>query len=152
MNFYNKIKELCEKEKLVLFVDMDGVIASFEFGKPLDFKNKRPLYTNIGKLEKINSLNNIELHILSVCRDDYQIEEKINWLRKYAPFFKVENVHILSKHGRLDIRSSQMKSEFLKEYKTDKKMALIDDDIRVLKKVNEDMNNIYLFQDSELID
>ena len=43
MHFYNLIKELSKKNKIKLFVDMDGVIASYDFGKPLNFKIKRPL-------------------------------------------------------------------------------------------------------------
>ena len=65
---------------------MDGVIASYDFGKPLNFKKKRPLTTNIKTLSKVNKLANVELYILSVCRLERQIKEKNNWLDKYAPF------------------------------------------------------------------
>ncbi|MBO5375648.1 MAG: hypothetical protein J6A52_02225, partial [Bacilli bacterium] len=76
MHFYKLIKKLTEDKKAIIYVDMDGVIASYYLGKPLDFKNKRPLTTNINTLKKINTLTNIELHILSICRKDYQIKEK----------------------------------------------------------------------------
>ena len=88
MHFYNLINELCKDKESILFVDMDGVIASYEYGKPLDFANKRPLVSNIRTLEKIASLNNLELHILSICREDFQIEEKNDWIDKYIPFIK----------------------------------------------------------------
>ena len=32
---------------------MDGVIASYDFEKPLDFVNKRPLTTNIETLSQL---------------------------------------------------------------------------------------------------
>ena len=88
MHFYNLIKNLSSEKELVIFVDMDGVISSYDVGKPLDFLNKRPLKENINKLEKINELPNIELYILSICRKNFQIEEKNIWLDKYAPFLK----------------------------------------------------------------
>ena len=152
MHFYEIIKELSKDKEILLFVDMDGVIAAYEYGKPLNFTNKRPLATNIEKIKMISEINNIELHVLSVCREDSQIEEKKNWLKIYAPFFKDENVHILSKHGNRENSSSIMKMTFIKEYKTNKQMAIIDDDIRVLKAVDANVDNILLFQDSELID
>ena len=73
MHFYELIKEKYHDKEVLLFVDMDGVIASYDFGKPLDFKNKRPLKTNIDTLKKVSELDNITLNILSVCRKDYQI-------------------------------------------------------------------------------
>ena len=70
MHFYNLIKELSKKNKIKLFVDMDGVIASYDFGKPLNFKIKRPLKTNIEVLRKVASIENVEMFILSVCSGD----------------------------------------------------------------------------------
>ena len=54
--FYNLIKELSKKNNIDLFIDMDGVIASYNFGEPLNFKTKRPLMTNINTLEKISNM------------------------------------------------------------------------------------------------
>ena len=85
MYFYNLIKDLSYKKELLLFVDMDGVIASYDAGKPLDFLNKRPLKENIRKIEQITTLPNVELYIISICRKDFQIREKNIWLDKYAP-------------------------------------------------------------------
>ena len=151
MHFYNLIKEI-SNEEIVLFVDMDGVIASYDFGKPLDFKNKRPLYNNIEVLKKVSTIDNVELHILSVCRKNYQIEEKNEWLDIYAPFFKKENRHILSKETIIGLQSSNMKANFLKDYVSNKKIILLDDDIRVLRAVADTAPHVTLFQDSELID
>ena len=97
MHFYELIKEITNEKNADLYVDMDGVIAAYEFGKPLDFRNKRPLKSSIEKLEKVSKLSNITIHILSVCRKDFQIDDKNIWLDNNAPFFKKENRHILSK-------------------------------------------------------
>ena len=152
MHFYNLMKELSANSKIKLFVDMDGVIASYDFGKPLNFKVKRPLNTNIEVLRKVSSLENVELFILSVCRKNYQIDEKNERLDSNAPFFKKENRFILSKEKLPDVSSSNMKLHFLQNYKIKDKMVLVDDDNKVLSTVANELDNIILFQDSELID
>lgn len=151
MHFYQLIKELSQDKKLLLFVDMDGVIASLDFGYPLDFINKRPLTTNIRTLSKIYTLKNVELHILSVCRLDSQIKEKNDWLDKYADFFDKNNRTILSKENTF-FSSKELKLQYLQSLKTDKQIIVIDDDIEVLKIINKNRKDIILFQDSELID
>ena len=152
MYFYNKIKELCEDKKIVIYVDMDGVIASFDFGYPCGFDKKRPLLTNIKTLEEVSKLDNVELKILSACRKDYQIKEKNIWLDKYAPFFIKENRNILSRESHDNELSSVMKASFLANVKDDRTIVLVDDDIAVLRLVNKQLNNIICMQDSELID
>ena len=152
MHFYNLIKNLSSEKELVIFVDMDGVISSYDVGKPLDFLNKRPLKENINKLEKINELPNIELYILSICRKNFQIEEKDIWLDKYAPFFKRENRIIISKQETDNTSSPEIKANYLKNVKTNKQIVFIDDDNAILKNVIKNIDNIIVFQDSELID
>ena len=152
MHFYNLIKNLSSEKELVIFVDMDGVISSYDVGKPLDFLNKRPLKENINKLEKINELPNIELYILSICRKNFQIEEKNIWLDKYAPFFKRENRIIISKQEKDNTSSPEIKANYLKNVKTNKQIVFIDDDNAILKNVIKNIDNIIVFQDSELID
>lgn len=152
MHFYNLMKDLTLNSKVTLFVDMDGVIASYDFNVPLDFKNKRPLTSNINVLKKVSTLNNIELHILSVCREDSQVNDKDEWLDKNAPFFDKDKRHILSKETYKGFESSNLKLDFLTKYKTNNKIVFIDDDIRVLKLIGENLNDIVLYQDSELVD
>lgn len=77
MHFYELIQKQTKNKKTRIYVDMDGVIASYDIGKPYDFENKRPLTTNIKTLSKINNLENTELFILSICKKDSQIKEKI---------------------------------------------------------------------------
>ena len=54
MHFYTLIRELSIHSKLDIFIDMDGVIASYEIGKPYGFKEKRPL--KITQLKLIRQL------------------------------------------------------------------------------------------------
>lgn len=152
MHFYKLIKKLTEDKKAIIYVDMDGVIASYDLGKPLDFKNKRPLTTNINTLKKINTLTNIELHILSICRKDYQIKEKNDWLDKYAPFFEKDKRTIIPKESYPHYSSKELKLNYLKSLKNDEQIIFIDDDNEVLRTVRNGLKNIMLYQDSELID
>jgi protoporphyrinogen oxidase len=152
MHFYNLIKDISSTKKTILFVDMDGVIASYDLGKPYDFLNKRPLTSNIKKLHDISKLENVELHILSICRKDTQINEKKTWLNNYASFFAENNRMIISKESNPNLESKELKLNYLKNLNTDKQIILIDDDNGVLKHIKANLKNVILFQDSELID
>lgn len=152
MHFYNIIKELSDKTEVMLFFDMDGVISSYDAGKKLDFANKRPLTENINKIKKISTLNNVTLYILSICKKNFQIEEKNNWLDKNAPFFDKSNRIIISKEQHPNIDSPTLKSDFLKNLNTSSQIVLVDDDNAVIKKVLDVTDNVIVFQDSELID
>lgn len=152
MHFYELIKEKYKDKQVLLFVDMDGVIASYDFGRPLDFKNKRPLKTNIETLRKVSELENITLNILSICRKDYQIQEKNEWLDMYAPYFKKENRNIISKETVTGYSSAELKLNFLESIDTNKTIIMLDDDNKVLDVISKSDKEIILYQDSELID
>ncbi len=86
MHLYELIKKLSKNKKIIVYIDMDGVIASYDVGKLFDIENKRPLYTKIKTLSKWTELKNAELRILSVCRFDSQITEKC-MVRPICPIF-----------------------------------------------------------------
>lgn len=152
MHFYELIQKQTKNKKTRIYVDMDGVIASYDIGKPYDFENKRPLTTNIKTLSKINNLENTELFILSICKKDSQIKEKNNWLDKYAPFFQKDNRIIISKESNPNLSSKELKLNYLKSLKTDNQIILIDDDNEIIKTIKNNAKNIILYQDSELTD
>lgn len=151
MHFYELIKKLVEHKKTIIYVDMDGVIASYDVGKPFDFINKRPLYNNIKTLSWLCNLKNVELHILSICRFNNQINEKNAWPDKYAPFFKKDKRAIISKECNPH-SSKKLKLDYLQSLNTKEQIVLIDDDNEILKTIQNNLKEIILFQDSELID
>lgn len=69
-----------KNKKIKLLVDMDGVIADYEFGSAKDYDKKRPLKASIRKLEKISEMPNVELYIFSATRKSEGIEQKHWWL------------------------------------------------------------------------
>lgn len=142
-----------ENQKIKIYVDMDGVIADYEVGIPHDFDKKRPLISNISKLEDISKMENVELYILSVTRMNKGYEEKNIWLDKHAPFFKKENRVILSRESNDFIPSYELKSNFVKEIQRNGSIIIvIDDDPIVLHKIQETCNDIVLLKDTVLVD
>ncbi len=152
MYFYSLIEKVSKNKRIIIYVDMDGVIASYDFGKPLDITKKRPLYTNIKTLESLLDLENVELGILSVCRFDSQIREKNDWLDKYAPFFKKDKRIIISKESNPNHTSKELKLNYLKQLKVKEQIILIDDDIETLRTISKELKDLILYQDSELVD
>ena len=152
MHFYELIKELAEKKDILMFVDMDGVIVSYDVGNPYGFLDKRPLKQNIENIRKVSEIENVEVQILSMCREPNQIEEKNIWLDKNAPFFKKENRNIIARAMHNWESSENLKLKFLSEVKTDKQIVLVDDDNSVLKTIHNNLENVIVLQDSELVD
>lgn len=155
MYFKNRLKELFAENSINIFVDMDGVIADYDFGNELNFKEKRPIKSNIEILNDLNKESNINLYILSICKKNDQIFEKNEWLDKYAPIFAGDKRYIISKENYKNVSSKELKLMILKEIqdkKNYKNMVLIDDDNGILKYIAESDLNITLFQDSSIID
>ena len=136
-----------------LFVDMDGVIADYDVGNAADYNKKRPLITSIKKLEEISKMDNVTIHILSVTRSNDGFGEKHIWLDEFAPFFKEENRVIISREANNFEHSADLKAKYLKELdKEDSIIILIDDDPRILKKVQEEVPEVILYKDTVLVD
>ncbi len=155
MYFIDKIKEEFKNNKLIIFCDMDGVITDYNFLQSLDFKNKRPLKTNIKTINELNNLPNVELYILSICKTENDIFDKNDWLDKYASFFKRKNRFIIPKSKFVGLSSKEIKYNFLADFiknNSDKTVILIDDDNSILKYLAKRLDNIILFQDSSIID
>lgn len=131
-----KIKSKKHKNKISIFVDMDGVIADYRFGEGVNIKsnkrgayiNKRPIKTTIENLRQLSKNLDIELYIISSCLFKEQMVEKNIWLNKYASFFKKKNrIYIVA--DNFEVRK-QLKVDKIKEYMNstnDTLTILIDD-------------------------
>lgn len=147
-------KEELEKIEgnIELYIDMDGVIADFDVGNPKDYDKKRPLKDSITKLEEISKMPNVNMHILSITRMSSGIEEKNNWLDKFAPFFKKENRIIISREENNFENSADLKTDYLKNHLIKGTTILVDDDIRVIDKIKEEVPEVLLYKDTCLVD
>ncbi len=153
MIIFDELKKY-EDKKIRLYVDMDGVVADYEVGVAADYDKKRPLFSNLGKLEKLSHEPNIELHILSVTRMNEGIEQKNYWLDKFAPFFEKDKRNILSREQfNLEKDAITLKFEFMRDLvRDDSQIVFIDDDPAILRKLNNEFNDIVLLKDTTLID
>lgn len=139
--------------KIKLFVDMDGVIADYNFDSARDYDKKRPLFDSIKKLEEISRMPNLELYIFSATRMNEGINQKHEWLDKYAPFFKKENRIILPREANGMTESSVLKANYLKDVKREGCLfVVIDDDPKNLKAIHEQNEDIILLKDTVLVD
>ena len=156
MFFKDKLNEY-ENKNIKLFVDMDGVIADYDVAKKdvyfLNYADKRPLYTSIKKLEEVSEQNNITFYILSISRSDLGVQQKNDWLDKYAPFFKKENRVIISKESNKGFSSKELKAGYLKNMQRDDSLIMvIDDDPEIIKEIRNENEDIILFKDTVLVD
>lgn len=151
MNFYDKVKEICEKNnKVALFVDMDGTIVEYEVLGDNYYKNEikgvflnaQPLKIVISTLYNLSKIENLDIYILSLSRSIMITEEKKQWLKNNAPFINEENYIIICREtgeynseNRDYIKSSKMK-ERLKEYDY---VVLLDDDHKILRKSKKEL-------------
>lgn len=140
-------------DKIYIFVDMDGVIADYRFGEGNNIKNnvrgtylnKRPIYTTISNLKKINDEEEFEIYILSSCFFKEQAEEKNEWLNKYADFIKRENrifTYNDSFESRKDAKVQVIKEKL--ESKECEYAVLIDDTHDILFKGIKELGDRFL--------
>ena len=145
--------EQYQDKKVKMFVDMDGVIADFNFGKACDFDKKRPLYSSIEKLKNISQKDNVDLYIFSATRMNKGYDEKQYWLDKYAPFFKKENRVIISREEHDFVESATLKADYMKNVERDGSVLIvIDDDPKNLRAISKLNNDVVLLKDTALID
>ena len=142
----DSIKNLSKNNKVRVYFDMDGVIASFDMISGLSYAekgfytNKRPIKASIKFAKYLNSLVNVEIYILSNCHYKYQRKEKIDWLEQFAPFIKKENINIICfEEFDKDVDLNKLKANFFEQTRktTNDSLVVIDDDIRHLNQMQQ---------------
>lgn len=151
MKFYETIEKYSDKT-IDIYVDMDGVIAEYDIGN-FDYNTIRPLQSNIKRIKELID-NNINVKILTICKNNKIVEEKIVWIQKYMPFFDINNVIFISKEDEKysGLSSKELKSEFLKSnINYDNINIVVDDDNEIIKYIIKNNENIIVFQVSSWI-
>ena len=152
-----KLYEIIDQHKsrgILLFVDMDGVLAEYDIGN-FDYSTIRPLKSNIEKIKGFCEDVDIEVYLLSVCKTNRIVKDKVVWLGEHMSFLKDKQMIFLSKEAENYNGESSvaLKSNYLKDVNSEgKTIMLIDDDISIIKYVVKNNPDVIVFQDSSLID
>ena len=97
----DEIKKDAKSNLVKVFFDMDGVLVEYRVIQETEFDNVgfyeglRPIKSSINFAKKLSKIKNVEVCILSNCRRITHKQDKIKWLKKYATFFKEENINII---------------------------------------------------------
>lgn len=152
MKFYEEIEKNKDKN-ISIYCDMDGVLAEYDIGN-FDYETIRPLKSTIKKIEDLYKEKNINIYILSICKTDSIVFDKLIWFKKYMSFLKDENIILLSKEDKKynGVSSKEIKSNYLKEHAKNDVNIVIDDDNDVIKYIRKNNENVIVFQDSSLVD
>ena len=146
MNFIDKISNIYKTNKNIeIYIDMDGTIVELLFDKEGSYTkkgvylNKRPIIPVVNKLEEIkNKFPLIKFKILSCSKTNQMRNEKNEWLNIQMPYIKKVDRVIFSEEAGDYAREDRnlVKAEYInKNIDDDKIIILIDDDIEVLKGV-----------------
>lgn len=123
-----------------IFLDMDGTIVSYRKGK-LDmdgntdmvnshlFINANPVRYIIDYVKSNFDMNNV--YIITAVANDFVLQEKIDWIKKYFPEFHMENFHWC---GNKQYKHVYLKHLSIREKMNIKDMTIIDDLHETLRK------------------
>ena len=141
--FIDNIKKESKTNKVKVFFDMDGVLAEYRiikeevFDIPGFYTNLRPLKESLKFMKRVFKIKNVEACILSCCRTIQHKKDKLIWLKKYAPYLKPENIHIICyEEITFDKKEKhKLKEKFLLKMKEKEDFIAyhIDDDVRIIK-------------------
>lgn len=149
MKILDYINENSDKT-IDIYFDMDGVLAEYDIGT-FDYEFIRPMNTSINFVKGLLDYKNINIYVLSVCKTDNIVNQKIEWFKKYMDFLNKDNIILLSKENK-DINSDEYKSNYLKENINKSHLNIVvDDDIRIIKSIKENNKEIAIFHVSSII-
>lgn len=143
-------------KKVKLLVDMDGVIAHYDFGNPKDYDKKRPLRDNILKIEAATKLEDpiVTPYIFSATRFSEGTAQKNEWLDINAPFFERKNRIIISREANDNKESSLLKAEYLTNFEREDntEIVVIEDDPKNMRAIRDTNPDVILVKDTILVD
>lgn len=143
--------ETNNNKNINIYCDMDGVLCEYDIGN-FNYNTLRPIKTAINNIEKLYNNDNIKIFILSICKTNDIVNEKIKWIEKYASFLNESNCIFLSKEIFKNKESKEIKFEYLNNHLNKNDLnILIDDDINIIKYLNNNLD-IKIFHVSSIID
>ncbi|MBE7074735.1 MAG: hypothetical protein E7376_01995 [Clostridiales bacterium] len=159
----DEIKHIAKTKKVIIFFDMDGVLAEYGAGEkklilnnePNFYLNKRLIKTTANVVMELSQINNVTIAIMSNCYFKEQKTDKIKWLKKHLPVFDESNIHI---NVLNEINISKEEKPKLKGYEIQKyingysNVYLIEDQHDIIKAVNKNFENITAHHFSMLLD
>lgn len=160
----DEIKKQSETNKVYMFFDMDGVMAEYGAGeKPFILNNtegfyysKRPIKTILRVIEDLSKYENIKISILSNCYYREQKEDKIKWLRQYAPFIREENINIIVLKEETYTKETKdyIKATYIKKLVPDESATiyLIEDNHGIINATRKMLKNVNANHVSMLIE
>lgn len=168
MNFYKHIKRICDYDKnseYGIFFDMDGVLTNYDFNDKDDliantpniYLKKKPIIIISEIVNKLMTIPNLQVMILSRCNYKEQAEEKNKWLHKYLPKIEDSNIYIITKESKEFTReqkniSKGLKIESIISERKFKHVFLVDDDHQILKGAKQILEDkISIFHVSSLL-
>lgn len=147
MKFFDFIEEH-KNDSLVFYFDMDGVLAEYDIGN-FDYNTIRPLNSIIEIVKNLSKT--YEVKILSICKTNKIVKEKIDWINKYMSFFDINNAILISKEEIKDKESSDLKFNYLVDNISKNNInVVIDDDNSIIKELKT-IDGLKVFQISSLI-
>ena len=149
MNIYSIISKLTDNGEVHIYLDIDGVLANYNVGNLVDFKEKRILHNNVDSVKFLSTIPNVELYILSICKDDMEKLSKNSFLDMNANFIMNDHRIFLNKD---DKSVMEIKSDYLKGLNRSNKIVYLDSDNSVLEYVKYNNNDIEVLHASELVD
>ena len=163
----NRLKDIFEiLESDILITDKDHLeIASKISDKYTLFEDINDTQIDENKLEAVRkqsmSLDPLYVNFTSgstgkpkgVVVDNKSVIEFIEiFTDKFAPFFKKENRIIISREENNFENSADLKTDYLKKHLIKGTTILVDDDIRVIDKIKEEVPEVKLYKDTCLVD
>lgn len=143
-----KLQEVCDEFIKIpyftneyVFVDMDGTLCEYK-NLPVDddgdvnfvgyevFLSSKPVYPVINIVNKLQSLDNKNVFIISASPNNICNNEKLEWLCINCNFIKKENVYFV---GNKNFKHTFLKHLMLKLKIKPNQCLVIDDDHRILE-------------------
>lgn len=149
------------KGKVKIFWDIDGTIASMEMHwlpHKLEhgfFARKRPIKTMLKIVKKFYDLG-AQTYILSFCSFNYQVEDKLKWLKENCDYIKSENIIIIPRK-EVEVKPAEskqkLKAEYIKDYVSSEDIVyMIDDNESVLLGTKEELPYINIVSPMDFIE